>query len=132
MGSLDKRAKEAVLSQMEDLGEITTESVMELIRPHYIFDPIRIKERELRRKANSLMSQFKDDHGMRTCYNYKDVDGESVYINVDETKDLRALNRVKKQINSKFNGLHKAKKKIDRRSLELSGQIGLFDKVAEG
>jgi hypothetical protein len=129
MKNLDKRAKEVILAQMEELGEVTKEAVVELIRPHYIFDACVAREREIGKKANSLMAQFRDEHGARICYNYND-DGQSKYINVDTTKNLRALNGVEKQLNNKFYGLNQAKKKVEHRQLELSGQMELFDKEA--
>jgi hypothetical protein len=131
MKNLDKRAKEAIFEQIAELGEITTEAVMDLVTPHYAFNPRKAKEREIRRRANSLMSQFRDEQGIRTCFNYKDVDGQSKYVNVDETKNQTALNRVEQQINSKYDGLTKTKVKIERRQLKLNGQLGLFDKSAQ-
>jgi hypothetical protein len=127
MNSLTKQAKEAIFAQMEDRGEITAEEVKDLIRPYYIFDPHRAREREIGKKANQLMAQFRDERGIRTCYNYKDVDGQSVYVNVDETKDLNALKNVKKQLNSKYDGLNKAKQKVTRRQRELVNQLSLFN-----
>jgi hypothetical protein len=131
MRSLDKRAKEAVMNQMAELDEITTEAVMDLVRPHYIFDPFLSKEREIRVKANRLMAQFRDERGIRSCFNYKDAEGQSKYVNIDKTKNDEALKRVEAQIRAKFNGLNKAKRKITRRRLELAGQLGFdFDATA--
>jgi hypothetical protein len=119
MRSLDKKAKAIVMEQMADLKEITREEVEALIEPHYCFNPVAAKEREIRRRANQLMTQFRDEHGIRTCYNYKNINGQSMYVNVDETKDPIALNRVKLQLDTKFNGLSKAQKKVKRRQSEL-------------
>lgn len=127
MRNLDKKAKEAIMGQMAELKEITRDEVEALIEPHYLFDPRVAKRREICRKANQLMAQFRDEHGIRTCYNYKDSKGQSVYVNVDETKNLSALNRVKKQLRTKSIGLNKSKRKVARRQLELTGQLGLFE-----
>ena len=125
--ALDKRAVEAILRLMEELDEVTTEAVMDVIRPHYVFDPHVAKEREIRRKANRLMARFRDDKGIRTCFSYKDVTGQSKYVNVDKTNDIEAVKAVNEQINDKYFGLGKAKKKLNARLLELAGQTKLFE-----
>ena len=119
---LDKRAREVIIQQMTELGEITTDAVVDLLRPHFMFDYQGALEQSLKRKANSLMSQFKDDNGIRNCYS----NGDSKYINIDMTKDWKALNQVEKQINQKYYGLNCAKKKIRNRKRELSGQMDVF------
>mgnify|MGYP000930057838 FL=1 len=107
--SLEKKAREAILQQMDELGEITTDAVMELIRPHYIFDIKKLRNQALRRTANSLMGRYKDDKGIRTCLNYKDA-GVSKYVNVDKTKNLKALENIEAQLNKKYKGLNASKK----------------------
>lgn len=121
---LERKAKEAIIRRMEELNEITTEEVMNLIEPHFIFDALKAKKQAIRRKAHSLMSQFKDDRGVRTCFSYNN-DGNSIYVNIDKTNDMDALIGVEDQISQKYYGLNKAKKKIDRRKQELSGQISM-------
>lgn len=122
--TLEKRAKEVIVSQMEAVGgSITTEEVIELVRPHYQFDAYLAKERELRRKANQLMSQFKDENGIRVCFNCKDEQGVSKYVNIEQTKNLDDLRRVDAQISKKFDGLRASKKKIDKQKFDLSKQI---------
>lgn len=124
---LDKRAKQVILDQIECLGEVTTETVMELVRPHYIFNSLVAREREIRRKANRIMAQFRDGQGTRTCFSYTDNSGQSKYVNIDKTFDIGALNGVSRQINNKLYGLTKASKKVNARLLELAGQTKLFE-----
>ena len=124
--ALDKRAVDVILALMEDLGEITTEAVMDLIRPHYMFDVHAAKEREIRRKTHRIMAKFKDDKGVRTCFNYTDALGQSKYVNIDKTFDINALYGVDQQLSQKVSGLRKSGMKSSRRILELSGQMGLF------
>ncbi|OAA90815.1 hypothetical protein [Clostridium coskatii] len=124
--SLEKKAREVILEQMDELGEITTDAVMELIRPHYIFDIKKLRNQALRRTANSLMRRYKDDKGIRTCFNYKD-DGVSKYVNVDKTKNLNALEAIESQLNKKYKGLNESKKKIKARRQILSGQLSIKD-----
>ncbi|WP_373845016.1 hypothetical protein [Clostridium sp.] len=124
--SLEKKAREAILQQMDELGEITTDAVMELIRPHYIFDIRKLRNQALRRTANSLMRRYKDDKGIRTCFNYKD-NGVSKYVNVDKTKNLKALENIESQLNKKYKGLNASKKKVALRKQVLSGQLSIKD-----
>jgi len=123
--ALNKKAREVILSRMEELGELTTEAVMDLIRPHFMFDPFESREREIRRKAHRVMAQFKDDKGDRTCYNCTDQ-GESKYVNVDTTSNVEALKSVGAQLRNKYLGLRKGRKKVTSRLLELAGQGSMF------
>ncbi len=127
--SLDKKAKKVILLQMEELGEITTEDVMELLRPHFTCDLQKLREQALRKNANNLMRSYKDEKGIRTCFNRKTKDGESSYVNVDKTTNLEALKDIELQLNKKYKGLNKSKKKIVRRYKELSGQISIEDVI---
>lgn len=124
--SLEKKAREAILQQMDQLGEITTDAVMELIRPYYIFDIRKLRNQALRRTANNLMRKYKDDKGVRTCFNYKD-NGVSKYVNVDKTKNLKALEDIESQLNKKYKGLNASKKKVALRKQVLSGQLSIED-----
>jgi uncharacterized lipoprotein YehR (DUF1307 family) len=132
--ALDKRAIDAILALMEELSEVTTEVVMDIVRPHLMFDPRAAREREVRRKTHQLMAKFKDDKGVRTCFSYTDALGQSKYVNIDKTFDINALNGVDQQLNQKVTGLRKSGMKSSRRILELSGQMGLFgdDEAQDG
>ena len=123
---LDKKAREVILGIMVDRGVITVEEVMDLVRVHFMFDPVASKEREIRRRANRLMAQLKDKTGVRTCLNYTDTKGQSKYINVDTTEDIEALVAVTEQIYRNYNGLKKTAKKLNSRLLELGGQTKMF------
>lgn len=129
--ALDKRATVIILELMEELSEVTTEAVMDLIRPHFMFDPRAARERELRRKTHRIMAKFKDDKGVRTCFSYTDALGQSKYVNIDKTFDINALYGVDQQLSQKVSGLKKSGMKSSRRILELSGQMGLFGEDEE-
>lgn len=125
--SLMKKAREVILTQMSELGEITTETVMELIRPHFSPDLQLLREQALRRTANNMMRGYKDENGIRVCFNCKNDSGDSVYINIDKTKNLDALKKIENLLNDKYMGLNASKKKVNRRKKELSGQIRFED-----
>lgn len=129
--ALDKRAVEIILALMEAKGEMTTESAMDIVRPHFMFDPRAAREREIRRKTHQLMAKLKDDKGIRTCFSYTDDLGQSKYVNIDKTLDIVALNGVDRQLNQRVTGLKKSGMKSSRRILELSGQMGLFGEGEE-
>ena len=123
MKGLEKKAKESILEQIGDLEQVTKENVVELIRAHYFFDIESLKEQELGRAANRLIAKHKDDNGIRSFFNCKNDDGSSNYVNVDKTKDLKALENIDKQLTNKYKGLNESKKKVNRRQKELSGQV---------
>ena len=125
---LDKKAKEKILEQMEELGgEITTDVVIKLLRPHYQFDIAKLKEQALRRTANNLMATYRDERGTRKCFSIKSKNGESKYVNIETTKDLGALQEIEDNLNSQYEGLNISKKKIQKRRRELLGQISFKD-----
>lgn len=126
MSTLDKKAREVIIMQMKMLEEVSTESVMNLIRPHYRFDPKVTMEQALRRKAHSLMASIRDENGARSCYNCTDNLGESKYVNVDKTHDADALKGVEMQLKQKARGLAIARAKANRRHFELTGQMMMF------
>ncbi|MPW25978.1 hypothetical protein GC105_09260 [Alkalibaculum sp. M08DMB] len=128
--TLDKKAKEMIISQVKESGVITRDKIVELIRPHYMFDKDLALERELKRKANSIISQIKDDDGTRDCFNYKNPDGESTYAYVGTTKDVRVLNQIEEQLKKKYIGLNESINKVRKRRSQLPGQISLFEKEA--
>ncbi len=127
MSALSKQVRQWVFEQMEEMAEIDTEEIMDLIRPHYDFDYDKGKEQAIRRQAHSLMARFRDEKGVRNCFACQDEDGNRKYINIDTTTDLEALNAVEKQINSKFNGLHKSKQKIEQQRMKLVEQLTLWE-----
>ncbi|WP_026881395.1 hypothetical protein [Clostridium akagii] len=126
---LEKKARETIITQMDDIGEITTEELMEIIRPYYMFDIRKLRNQALRRTANSLMRNNKDDKGIRTCFSCKNKEGKSTYINIDTTKDLKALEKIELQLVKKYKGLNASKKKVKLRMEALSDQIKINEEA---
>lgn len=121
---LDKRARNIIIEQIKENGEMETEDIMDLIRPHYLFDPRKAREQAVRRKANQLASQVRDENGIRTVFNCRE-NGVSKYINVDVSNDLPALKNVECQLLEKLNGLKASTAKASRRRIEVEGQLSL-------
>lgn len=113
--NLAKETREAILEQMDELGEITTEDIMELIRPYYMFDIRKLRNQALRRAASSLMRSYKDDKGVRNCYSFTNKEGKSSYVDINKTNDLKALGNIELQLNKRYKGLNASKKKIKLR-----------------
>jgi hypothetical protein len=100
--------KEIVKSNIDRMGNLTVDELIELLRPHYIFDKNKLVELELRRKVYGIMGSFKDENGARIYYS----DNAGNYIDVKNTRDLDDLGKVKKQLFGKYSGLLTALKKV--------------------
>lgn len=122
--TLESKAKEMIMQKMLETGEMETEEIMDLIRPHFLFEPQVAREQMIRRKANQLASQIRDEKGIRTVFNCK-VGGISKYVNIDESRDTVALRNVEGQLDTKLNGLKISKAKASRRVMEVEGQLSL-------
>lgn len=117
--NIDKEAKEKIIKQIDALGEVTIDAVMELLQPCYRFDIRKLRNQALRRAANNLMRTYKNKKGMRNCYSYKNNEGKSKYVNIDESEDVEALKKIEIQLQSKAKSLNVSMKKIKLRRKEL-------------
>ena len=66
--ALDKRAREYIVNQMAELGSMTTDEVILLIEPHYMFDVEAAKTHMLKEQARRLMRGIRDKEGIRICF----------------------------------------------------------------
>ena len=119
---LDRRAKEVILYQMRERGEMTTAEIMDLIRPHYLFDAQEAREQGIRRQANRLVKSLRDENGVRTCFALK---GDDVYVNIERCSDRIRVGRVEDQLQAQIEGLRASRNKARRRRQELEGQLML-------
>lgn len=122
--TLETKAQEMILHKLSESGEMETEEIMDLIRPHFLFDPLTAKERQIRRKANQLAARIRDEKGIRSVFNCN-VDGVSKYVNIDESQDVRALRGVETQLAEKLNGLEISRTKALKRREETEEQMKL-------
>lgn len=122
--TLEPKARELIVQKIRESGEVETEELMDLIRPHFIFDPQAAKESAIRRKAHQLAAQVRDEDGVRTVFNCK-VDGVSKYVNIDESHDRDSLRGVEDQLTEKLKGLSVSAAKASRRRAEVEGQMSL-------
>lgn len=122
--TLEPKAREVIVQKMRESGEMETTEIMDLIRPHFLFDPNEAKEQQIRRKANQLAAKIRDDQGIRIVFNCK-IDGVSKYVNIDECRNVKALRSVEGQLTEKLEGLAISKAKASRRRMEVEGQLSL-------
>ena len=118
---LTPEARDYIEEQVHDFGEITTDEVMELVRPHFLFDPETAREQQIRRVAHRIMSAVRADDGTRTGFAVN-KGGESTYVNVENTTSIEDLDKVKAQLGNKFDGLNRSLKKVNERFREIEGQ----------
>ncbi len=119
---LDKRAREVILERMRDIGEMSTEEIMNLVRPHYFFDAQEAKEQGVRRQANQLVRSLRDDTGTRICFA---VRKENLYVNLERCTDRKHIDAVEQLLDKQLNGLTASYRKAKRRKEELEGQLAL-------
>lgn len=120
---LSKEAKIFILKQIEeDAGEISIDDVMDLVRPHFIFDYQLSREQAIRRKAKNLIASIKDEQGIRRVFSK----GNNVYVDVDTTKDEDALRYIEEELEKKYASLSASRKKVSNRRRVLEGQMQLF------
>lgn len=117
--NIDKEAKEKIIKQIDALGEVTIDKIMELLQPYYRFDVRKLRNQALRRAASGIMRTYKDKKGMRNCYSYKNNEGKSNYVNIDSCDDAEALRKIEVQLQSRAKALNASMKKIKLRRKEL-------------
>lgn len=121
---LEPKAREMIKHKLYEMGEIETEEAMEMIRPHFLFNPIIAKEKELRTVAQKMLSGIRDEKGVRTVFACN-VDGVSKYVNIDESRDIASLRGVDRQLAKKLEGLEASSAKASKRRMEVEGQMSL-------
>lgn len=130
---MDKRIKEAIKDVLRERPGISTEEAVEIVKIYAEKpDPVKLEEQYYRRQANRILASFRDDSNVRECFNIRTEDGKRLYINVPTTTNKAQLERAKKTLAAKYRGLNKSIKKVQRRELELAGQMTMFnDKEAQ-
>lgn len=127
MTSLEKKAKEVIVRQLEELGEITIEKAIELITPHFSFDSDKSKKSQIRRKAVSIVSQLRDENRIRKCFVVKTTEGISKAINIEKSNNLAELEIVESSFNKIMSGYFNSVAKIKNRKNIIQGQTSIFD-----
>ena len=98
LSKLSKQAREYIEQVMRESGQMTTDEAVDIVEPHYMFDPQTAKQAEMRRVVHRIMQGIKGETGKRACFNLKSASG-SLYINIETTTAVPYLDGVEKQIN---------------------------------
>lgn len=120
---LEPRAKEYIIDQIRERGEMDKDEIRDLIRPHFQFDYQQAKEQAINRYANQLISQIRDDSGVRTCFNIR---GADTVVHVETCRSLGKVQTVQEQLEKQIIGTMASYRKTTRRVEELQGQLSLF------
>lgn len=120
---LDKRAKEIIRDKMRDAGEMSVEEIMDLIRPHFLWDGQAARERDIRRQANVMVRSLKDEQNVRSCFK---LDGTDLYVNIDRCDELPKVRAISNQLHKKIQGMQASHRKTEIRQQELEGQTSMF------
>ena len=119
---LDKEVRARVMGIIADKSAISKYEIVDVLRdittlPTYT----ELLEQELSRTAQRLLSEYRDEHGVRSIFS---VDSDR-YINVDVSNDLPDLRNVEDQLARKNSGLKASLDKVTRRKEVVSGQLTL-------
>lgn len=125
--TLMKKAREKIISQIEELGEISIGEAMKIIEPHFIFDSEQAKRSAIRRTATNIVAGIKDDKGIRKNFIVKDKNQNSKAIDVEKSKSVKELKTLKEHLKKTRDTTDRAIWKINNREKILSGQLSIED-----
>ena len=125
---MDKKLRYALMDIMENEENLEQEFVIDLIKKRApLIDVDALKEKEYKRMANSLISSFKDEKGIRDVFVIKNDEDMTAYINVARSKEIDNLNKVRDRLDSNVKGNQKSLDKVTRRLFLLENQISVAD-----
>lgn len=126
---LTKNEKNILYSKLSELGSsVSKTEAMDICRPFHdlLYDEEKAKEQALGRMAVRILKNYhRDEHNMPAFYNYKDEEGNSMYANIDKTEDVKVLEQVNRQMTKQATAIARTRRKVNRRWLEVSGQLTL-------
>jgi hypothetical protein len=114
---LEKQAVEVILEKVSENSEMPVEKVMEIVEPHYLFDPVIAREREIRQKAHQIIAKVRDEKGIRDIY----VCGDK-YVNVTKTKDKESLKKIRQKQEKLHTGIGISVDKLNVCEMIANGQ----------
>lgn len=120
---IDPKAKARIREIIENRGSCSKEEAREIVRPYAEFDPKAMEDFILDIQINRIFAGPKDKKKVRKYLNYKNAKGESIFVNIDTSRDRIALAAVNEQITKKFNGIKKTRKKVNKRQNYIVNQI---------
>lgn len=125
---MDKKLRYALMDIMENEENLEQEFVIDLIKKRApLIDVDVLKEKEYKRMANSLISSFKDEKGIRDVFVIKNDEDMTAYINVARSKEIDNLNKVRDRLDSNVKGNQKSLDKVTRRLFLLENQVTIAE-----
>lgn len=125
---ITRQAREYIINEIHDRGQMTKSEIAELIRPHCSFDPQALQEQALNRLVGSICRSIRDESGVRTVFIAKNQDA---VVDIETSTSLELVATVDDQISANLRGLVASKQKTERRRQELFGQTNLFEAQQE-
>jgi len=125
---ITKEARERVIEQIHENGDMTKSEIAELLRPHCTFDPVRLQDQAVNRLVGSIVKSIRDESGVRTAFILR---GKDAIIDVETCTSYQKVAFVDEQLDLNIKGLQASKRKTERRRKELAGQLSVFD-IASG
>lgn len=120
---ISKEARQYVIDQLHEHGEMTKSEVMDLVRPHCSFDPITLREQALGRLVSGIIHSVRDASGIRSAFIVRGADN---VIDIDTCKSLPNISAVECQLAKQLDGIRASHRKAERRKQELEGQMDIF------
>ena len=123
-GALTKRAREVIKEKLKNNPKMSTEELIEEIRPHYMVDVPRLVDKDLRKQANGIIARMRDENGVRDVFAVKDH-GASCYVAVDQSVSESDLRLIHESLTKTRIGIDASIKKVSRRRQVVAGQLEL-------
>jgi hypothetical protein len=123
---MSKEAYEYVVNTLAQNGSMSTQDAIDLVRPHYDFDPAAARERELRRYVGQIIRSLRDNHGTRIAFMEKN---SSEIVNIDTCTDAAKVSAIETQLKVLAVGNFKSYRKAAKRRFELIGQMSMFNEL---
>lgn len=125
---ITKEAREYIINEIHNRGQMSKSEIAELVRPHCSFDPQALQEQALNRLVGSICRSIRDETGVRTVFIAK---GKDAIVNIETSTSLDLVSAVDEQLKANIKGLSASRAKSKLRRQELSGQTTLFARDAD-
>lgn len=120
---ISKEAREHIIAQLHDNGEMTKSEIMDMTRPHCSFNPVALQEQALSRLVGGIIRSVRDSSGARSAFIVRNMD---TVVDIDTCKSLLKVSAVEEQLAKQLDGIRASHRKAERRKQELAGQTDLF------
>ncbi|MEG1814001.1 MAG: hypothetical protein RR337_11985 [Clostridia bacterium] len=121
---VSREAYDFIVHEIAGSESMSTDEMVELVRPYYDFDPKSAREREIRRYVGRLARNLRDTDGERILFlNSRTAE----IVNIDRCNDYDKVSQIAEQLRTQAKGLYKSSKKACKRQLALSDQVSMFD-----